>query len=602
MARRDRHFFDWKSSVSDLFLFRFRSIQVIITILISIITMVVVLVVSFMLYDKFSRTAEENAYLNIQQIIEQVSSNLGTYVKGMQDIYRVVEDQFDGKRTDNNSSLRGQLSTLLQTREDLVSIALFTMDGQSVINVPAHPMMDNTRLTSQSWFETSIRNPNKLSISAPHIQNLYQGQYKWVVSMSRVINYQAYGESQQGVLMVDINFRTIEELSSQVSLGKKGYAYITDSVGNIVYHPQQQLIYAGLKYENMEPVLKYNFGNYTDLSTGEERYITVRSVQPIGWKIVGVAYPSEIVTTKRDLGEFLIWFLAAVLACVIIISVFVSAKISQPILRLEKSVKKVERGDFSSPVDVKGFVEVERVSHRFNLMVQQIRELMEQIILEQEAKRKSELDVLQAQINPHFLYNTLNSVIRLAERGHNEEVVKTITSLSKLFRISLAKGNNIITVRDELEHVRNYLIIQNIRYKNKFQFVIQADNNVLDCQTLKLILQPLVENAIVHGLEEQYDPGMITIKAFMDHHVVRFTIVDNGLGMSPEKLKDVMSGESEGGKGSGVGVKNVNERIRLAYGPEYGLHYESEREEGTTVTVTIPAQWSEDVPERRLTS
>lgn len=602
MVRKAKSFFHQFGSLSRLLSFRLRSIQVMITFLFSIITMVVVLVVSFMLYDKFSRTAEENAYLNIQQIIEQVNSNLETYVKGMQDIYKVVEDQFDGKRTDNNSSLRGQLTTLLETREDLVSIALFTLKGEPVINVPAQQMMNNTRLTSQSWFETSVRNPYELSISAPHIQNLYQGQYKWVVSMSRVITYRAYGETKKGVLMVDINFRTIEELSSQVSLGKKGYAYITDSVGNIVYHPQQQLIYAGLKYENMEPAFKYNFGNYTDMSTGEERYITVRSVEPIGWKIVGVSYPAEIVTTKRDLGEFLIWFIAAVLAFVIIISIFVSAKIAQPILRLEKSVKQVERGDFSSPVDVKGFVEVERVSYRFNLMVQQIGELMEQIILEQEAKRKSELDVLQAQINPHFLYNTLNSVIRLAERGQNEEVVKTITSLSKLFRISLAKGNNIITVRDELEHVRNYLIIQNIRYKNKFQFVIRADEEVLHCLTLKLILQPLVENAIIHGLEEQYDPGLITIQASLVNETVRFTISDNGLGMSPEKLNGILLGESEGGKGSGVGVKNVNERIRLAYGQRFGLHYQSEREEGTTVTVKIPAVWDQPDSDRRRTS
>ncbi|WP_327204763.1 sensor histidine kinase [Paenibacillus sp. DMB20] len=369
-----------------------------------------------------------------------------------------------------------------------------------------------------------------------------------------------------------------------------------------MYHPQQQLIHAGLKYENLETALNYSFGSYTDHSTGEERYITVRSVRPIRWKIVGVAYPDEIVTTKRDLGEFLIWFLAVVLAFVVVISVFVSAKISKPIRRLEKSVKKVERGDFSSSVDVQGFVEVERVSHRFNLMVQRIRELMQQIIREQEAKRKSELDVLQAQINPHFLYNTLNSVIRLAESGRNEEVVKTITSLSKLFRISLSKGSHIITVREELEHVRNYLIIQNIRYKNKFRFTIDAEEQVLDCLTLKLILQPLVENAIVHGLEELYGPGMIRIEARRVEGNVQIMITDNGLGMSPEKLVSVLNGCPDSKRGSGVGVQNVQERIRLAYGQAYGLAFESEREEGTTVTVTLPVQLDTGPAERRLSS
>lgn len=595
-------FFYWKKALSDLVALRFNSIQVMITFLFSIITMVVVLTVSVLLYDKFSRTAEENAYLNIRQIIDQVGSNLETYVKGMRDIYTVVEDQFRSGIPVEEDSLKGQLSTLLQTREDLVSVALFTPQGEPVINVPDLPMMKNTGLTAQSWFESARREPGTWMISAPHIQNLYQGGYKWVVSMSKMITYTSGGKSHKGILLLDINFQTIDEISSRISLGKKGYAYITDPLGNIVYHPQQHLIYAGLKYENLETVLKYRYGSYTDRSTGEERYITVRSVRPIDWKIVGVAYPDEMVTTKRDLGEFLIWFLAIVLAAIVLISIIVSAKISQPILRLEKSVKKVERGDFSSPVEVHGYVEVERVSHRFNLMVQRVRELMEQIIREQEAKRKSELDVLQAQINPHFLYNTLNSVIRLAESGRSEEVVRTITSLSKLFRISLSKGSHIITVREELEHVRNYLIIQNIRYKNKFQYVIEAEDEVLECRTLKLILQPLVENAIVHGLEEMYDPGMILIQARRLGANVQITIKDNGLGMSPETLASILDGNAESQGGSGVGIRNVNERIQLACGSAFGLAFESEREEGTTVTVTFPAEMEEKGTEGRLTS
>ncbi|MGN8771886.1 sensor histidine kinase [Paenibacillus barengoltzii] len=229
------------------------------------------------------------------------------------------------------------------------------------------------------------------------------------------------------------------------------------------------------------------------------------------------------------------------------------------------------------------------MSKRFNLMLRRIRELMDQIIQEQEAKRKSELDVLQSQINPHFLYNTLNSVTRLAELGRNEEVVTTITSLSRFFRISLSKGKHIISVQDELEHVRHYLIIQTIRFKNKFRYEIRADEAALKCSTLKLILQPLVENAIHHGIEKSAEEGFIDIEARLEGDNLIFRILDNGIGMTSDTVEKLLSGNIRSERGSGVGVRNVQERITLYYGPGYGLHFESEPEEGTTVTITIPA-------------
>ncbi|GAB6990223.1 sensor histidine kinase [Paenibacillus pini] len=568
--------------------FNVRSIQVIITLSFTLLTILIVLLVSIMLYNKFTRTAEENASLNIQQIIQQVNYHLELYVKGMQDIYEVVEEQINQTADIDRPILREQLNTLLQTREDLVSVGLFTPEGQLILDIPNVDMRRNTQLRQQSWYETALEQPKKLSFSAPHIQNLYKGKYTWVVSLSRMIQYKDRGELKQGILLVDVNFRTIDELSRKVSLGKKGYAYIIDDLGNIVYHPQQQLIYAGLKYENLESVLEYSFRSYMDNSTGEPRFITVRTVEPIGWKIVGVAYLDEIVTTKKDLNQFIFWFLVVVIAVVVVLSIFVSAKISQPLRRLERSVKIVSEGDFSTPIHVGGAYEVEQLSKRFNFMLHRIRQLMDQIIHEQEAKRKSELDVLQAQINPHFLYNTLNSVIRLAERGKKEEVTTTITSLSKFFRISLSKGKNTITLEEELEHVRHYLIIQTIRYKNKFKYTIECEEEALNCTTLKLILQPIVENAIYHGLEQMVDEGWIHIRAFIQNERLIITVADNGLGMSTQVMEQLLSGHIRHTGGSGVGVKNVNERIRLLYGKAYGLSFESEQEVGTKVTIILP--------------
>ncbi|MEC0371634.1 cache domain-containing sensor histidine kinase [Paenibacillus chibensis] len=573
--------------------FKLRSIQTIITFSFTLMTVLVVIAVSIMLYNKFTKTAEENAYLNIQQIIEQVNYHLELYVKGMQDIYEVVEQQINDTPDISSPVLREQLTTLLHTREDLVSVGLFTPEGKLVVDIPALEMRKNTMLEEQSWFESAHARPQKLSFSPPHIQNLYKGQYKWVVSLSRMIKYKDQGTIKEGILLVDVNFRTIDELSRKVSLGKRGYAYIIDDLGNIVYHPQQQLIYAGLKYDNIEATLEYAYGSYIDKPTGEPRYITIRTVEPINWKIVGVAYPDEIVTTKKDLNQFIFWFLVVVCAAVVVLAMFVSAKISQPLRRLEKSVQSVGQGDFSTPIHVSGAHEVVQLSKRFNFMLHRIRQLMDQIIHEQEAKRKSELDVLQSQINPHFLYNTLNSVVRLAEKGKKEEIVATITSLSKFFRISLSKGKNIITLEEELEHVRHYLIIQKIRFKNKFNYAIECEQEALSCMTLKLILQPIVENAIHHGIEKMSDEGFIRIAACIKEERLVIQVSDNGLGMSRQVMEQLLSGGIRSG-GSGVGVKNVNERIRLYYGKAYGLRFESELEEGTTVTIMLPVEKNDD--------
>ncbi|WP_083606824.1 sensor histidine kinase [Paenibacillus helianthi] len=574
---------------------KLRSIQLIITLTFTAVTVLIAVIVSFMLYNKFAATAEKNANMNMQQIIEQVNYNLELYVKGMGSIFETAEKQITASPSIDSSLLGERMDTLMSSREDLVSVAVFTPKGKYVVGTPGQNMRLNTQLQSQSWFTSAIKS-SEISYSAPHIQNLFKGRYTWVVSISKMIEYKENGLTKTGVLLIDFNFRTIDQLSRQVKLGNRGYAYILDRQGNIVYHPQQQLIYAGLKYENVEPVLAYEYRSYLDESTGEKRFITVRTLAQTGWKIVGVAYYDEIVTTKRDLNHFLIWFLGFVILGVIVLSIFLSWLIASPIRKLERTVKLVGEGDLNTPIDVSGAYEVEQLSRRFNMMLQRIRQLMDQIIYEQETKRKGELEVLQSQINPHFLYNTLNSVIRLAERGKTDEVVTMIQSLSKFFRISLSKGKNMITMQEELDHIRHYLVIQSFRFKNKFRYEIKAQDEVLTYQTIKLILQPIVENALYHGIEMMPDEGLITITAELQEGMIVIRISDNGLGMNQETLKTILSGGKTSG-GSGVGVRNVNERIGLVYGREYGLTFESEIEEGTTVTVIFPAVRAQEGPE-----
>ncbi|MGG4455765.1 cache domain-containing sensor histidine kinase [Brevibacillus porteri] len=573
-----------------------KGIQFIITTSFTLVTVLVMLFVGVMLYGKFAQTAEQNAYLHTQQILEQVKYNLDSYLNGMTQIFELVDDKIRRSKGLTADKLSEQLETIVETRKDIVSIAVFTRDGTLLSTTPSKVLRRNTRLTEQSWFQKAIEDPTNLSFSLPHIQNLFKGEYTWVVSMSREILLHGPDGEIHAVLLVDVNFKEIDDLCQSVGLGKKGYVYIIDLVGNIVYHPQQQLIYAGLKNENRSLPLKHSYGSYVEETQDETRLITIKTIDQLGWKIIGVSYMDEIVTTKNEISRFIFWLLIFVIVIVLFVLHYLSAKISRPIKLLEQSMEKVEQGDFSESEPIRGSHEVEQLSLRFHLMVAKVRELMHQIIREQEAKRKSELEVLQAQINPHFLYNTLNSVVRMVGNGKNEDVITTITSLSKLFRISLSRGKNIITVREELEHVRHYLIIQKMRYKQKFEYeiVVEDEDEMLNCLTLKLLLQPIVENAIYHGIEHLADPGRIRIYVALIEGKVLLQVSDNGLGMSPDVLAQVKAGFYKSEEGSGVGIQNVQERIRLTFGEEYGLEIASEQEEGTVVRVWIPRQVAEE--------
>lgn len=576
--------------------FRAHSIQSIIMWSFSAFILLIVIVVAVLLFNKFSRSAEHSVFLNAQQIVDQVSYNLEDYVDGMAQLYRAIEENMLADGQWDDEQVTQQLNTIMRSRDDIVSIALFNEQGNMLRNHPAMPVKASARVTEQSWFHSAMRVSNHLSFSLPHVQNLYDHTFKWVVTMSKGITVVHNGEPTYVILLVDINFKKIDELSSRISLGKRGYAYIIDEgAGNIVYHPQQQLIYMGLRNESVERALTSS-DSYIDESDGVKRLNTVKSVVNIGWKIVGVSYLDEIMTTREEVNRYLVQVVAMVLVLAIAVSLILSAMLTRPIRRMGRTMKAVERGDFNVELPMQGPLEVVQLSSRFNLMLDKIRQLMKQIVKEQESKRRYELEAPCRLRSTRILYNTLNSVVRMVGMSKKEEVITMITSLSKLFRLSLSKGKTSISVREELEHARHYLTIQQMRYKQKFDFLIEADEAAQSCYTLKLVLQPLIENAIVHGIEYMVDQGHIHITAAIQGDLLEMTVRDNGVGMSPEMLERILEVETLrqhpapfiNTAGSGVAVRNVHDRIQLYYGHRYGLEYESELEEGTTVRIRIP--------------
>ena len=232
--------------------------------------------------------------------------------------------------------------------------------------------------------------------------------------------------------------------------------------------------------------------------------------------------------------------------------------------------------------------EIGQLGRTFNIMVGQIKNLMGEIISTQENKRKSELQLLQAQINPHFLYNTLDSIIWMAEQKKSEDVVLMTSALAKLFRASITKDKELVPVRVEIDHITNYMLIQKMRYTEQMDYTIEVSESILPYKSLKILLQPFVENAIYHGIRNSPENGFIAIRGMERDNQIVFEVEDNGLGMSEEQLSRILMADDGDSAGKGIGISNVNERIKLYFGDEYGIQIRSRLEEGTCVTITIP--------------
>lgn len=547
------------------------------------------------LYTRMSGQVSETVMEENQILIDQVNRSVENYLKTVMKLsdslyYSII------KNADLSDPSVGERFNLLyeNNMDQTDSIALFSADGELLESVPALRVRNNLDVTREAWFSYTLDRTENQHFFLPQVQQIFESssdQYRWVIPMTRVVEITKGTDTVQGILLIHLNYTGLKLLLDGVTLGNEGYIYLIDGNGEIIYHPRAQLIDSGLEHENNRAVSEYRDGIYQETFQGEERVITVKSVGYTGWKLIGVA-PRQTVSLNSLKTQLLVVFVAAfILFLMSLVNSYISSRITTPIRKLELSVNEIEKGNLNAKVDAEGSYEIRHLGQSVQNMAKQIQVLMADIVSEHEKKRKQEFDTLQSQINPHFLYNTLDIIVWMIENEKPDQAVKAVTALARFFRISLSRGKSIITVKDELEHVRNYLMIQHMRFKNRFSYTIEAEDEVLELASLKLMLQPLVENAIYHGMEFMDGDGKIFISAWKEGEDLYLKVSDNGLGMTEEQVARLFSDMPHTGssRGSGIGVKNVNERIRLYFGSEYGLSIESEPDEGTVVTIHLPA-------------
>lgn len=573
--------------------YREKSIQYMLSLSFTIIAVVGFIFIGTSLIIRFS-TANRNITEDYnKKIIDQVNYNLDSYIRNLMQVsnsmyYSVI------KNTDLSEKNIDEAMNLLYeaNREHIVSIAVFNENGELIAATPISKLKKTATPQNEDWFINATKQIENLHFSTAHVQNLFEDidyKYKWVVSLSRAVELTNNGEISSGVLLVDMNFSGIEQICKNVSLGETGYIYLVDRNGELIYHPRQQLIYSNLVKENNFKVAEYEDGNYIDELDGDKRLITVKTLGYTGWKIIGVTPINETFANSTQITLFILFVIFLAIILLVFTNMFISAKIANPIKALENSVKELENGSQNVDIAIGGSHEIQHLGKTIKSMVKQMHKLMGDIVYEQELKRQRELDALQAQINPHFLYNTLDSIVWMVENERYNEAITMVTSLAGFFRIGLNKGKNIITIKDELKHAENYITIQHMRFKDKFTFKINADENVLNFATIKLIIQPLIENAVYHGMEFMDGDGEIIVNAYKKDNELYIDVIDNGMGIPPEIVDKLLTHESRSkGKGSGVGLKNVQERIQLYFGKEYGLSILSEPDEGTLIRIHLP--------------
>ena len=525
---------------------------------------------------------------NTLQAMDQVSERLSDSIGQVEDVLREVADGMEDRGSADSRQFDSSLRLSAGAMENLSALLLLDEYGNPVLGLPSAESKKTCRLTSMDWFnQARTAGLGETVFSRPHVQNLYPGEYPWVVSVTRKVRYWQDDLPHTGILMADMRLEPLEDICRSVTLGDNGYLYILDDSGNIIYHPEQKLM--SLELISEENILS------EDTQSEDQSMVLAQTIEGTNWKLTASVTSDDVAKYSTAFISRVTWVVIALTAGVLLVALWLSMRIVQPLTDIQVSMQRIERNldDNRMSLPEEGFAEYASLAHSYNVMLHRIRGLMQETVDRQEQLRRMEIGALQEQINPHFLYNTLDSIVRVMETGRTPEAIEMVQALAKLFRLSINNGDYFLTVEQEMDYARNYLTIQQVRYKKRFKYELYMDESIKDLPCPKIILQPLIENSLKHGMSDM--PGCtLIVRARQEGYNIVLSVEDDGLGIPPEKLKklqemlrddsNIMVKKSR----YGIGLRNTNRRIKLLYGSDYGLAIESEVEERTCVTITFP--------------
>ncbi|MCI2069563.1 MAG: sensor histidine kinase [Bacilli bacterium] len=542
-----------------------------------------IIVLYFLISSIFNQYANAQADTTVKTLSKQVLANYDTYFESVIKVSDSIQTEINYMDLASQASeVSSYFDKIMSLQGEIYNMAIYSSSGTLLVKDKDYQpiISDNSK---EIWFVRAMNEP-LVNVFSP-ITGISSSEQRFTVSKHVFYNK----EKDEGVLKMEYSFNKIVSLIADTDLGNGGNIYISDKNGQTVYSS------AEISDNEKKLASELVFGSSSYISNGSYFLLYVSTIQNTTWRVAIAINNDSLHQAIRQFTIVLTICSAVEMLIFALITSFVSRKISKPINQLQTNMVKVETLNYSvlksTPIEEKSFMskEVHDLNNSFDQMMKRIDELNKANIKEEEEKRKSELKALQNQINPHFLYNTMDSIIYLIEKGENEKAEEMIMALSKFFRISISRGKNIIPLASEIEHAKNYLIIQKIRYGEAFDYQIVTQPGLEKYFVIKLILQPIVENAIIHGIEENTEKSAnISISERVENGFIYLEVTDSGYGILPEKVQEIYASFKDESAHSGVGLKNVYQRLKIYYGEEADLKIDSKLDQGSKITIIIP--------------
>ncbi|MDN4068928.1 sensor histidine kinase [Paenibacillus vini] len=500
-----------------------------------------------------------------------------------------VQKYLDQKGTDwdKNSSVNMFLMYLANTKEEISAVymidhynSIFYYNKPGVNELYPYERLAEWRVrTEQASTATVLTGMHPIRVNVSEQRQVFTVM-RSIQSVSTLKNI--------GMIVIDVDISLFEGIIQPLNTVTHGDTLIVDDLGKVVYNSDPAELGKDLSGSPLLAQATASRGNFR-LDIDGEPYMAVYTVsESTGWKTLVYIPLKELLAPMKQSRNAMMIMTLSILSFALLVAMFISYALTKPMKRTVQLMKQVQRGKLDVRVNVKYNDEIGMLGSHFNRMIGRVRDLLQEVYETEQSKQKADMLALQNQINPHFIYNTLESIRMLAELNDDDRVAELTYLLGLLLRYSITRSDEIVTVKQELQHVENYLQLLQLRFPEKISYCFLIPETYHSLPIIKLVFQPIVENAIFHGLEKQAEPGTITITAWSERDDVIFTIHDDGVGMDEERLASLNQSLKDGKTDKfGIGLRNVNERVRLHYGENSGLVVSSRLGEGTIVTLRI---------------
>jgi two-component system sensor histidine kinase YesM len=543
------------------------------------------------LYYSVGNIFLDDTLKDTEQTIHKSAEQIELYIDKLKGIsYFIANDPHTISYIESNefeAETELLIENAMYTDSFINSIIIASIDGRILSNEASINMTVSDDMMSEPWYVSAIS--SNLVLTGARMTNFSMDKDDWVISIRQEI-MDSNGDNI-GLVIIDVKYLVIDQLLEETDLGSDGYSFILNDHGDVVYHNDTRYFTDSDLKNDLVDISTMYVGYHQEMN----KLTYTESIEGTNWSLYGVSSLDGLDVFRRQLLETLILVEIVLMILVIGTGFYIANIVTKPIKKLENAMLNINQTFMKLDVDEISSHEIKSLANHFNDMIDEIKRLMNEVTVNEKYLRTYELNALHSQINPHFLYNTLDTIVWMAEFEDSEAVINITKSLANFFRLSLSKGKELITLEDEISHAREYLFIQKQRYDEKLSYDIEVDDALLNVMVPKIIIQPIVENAIYHGIKELDGNGFIKVLISKKGDRIEIIVSDDGVGMSQESLDRLRSKLNDmntttyvsNKKLGGVGILNVHQRIKLYYGEEFGINVESSEKKGTVVIISM---------------